>query len=139
MNKVCNSCRIEKPVKEFHKNKNRPDGIQVRCKQCAKESDKQSYLKRSNKYKEYNRDYYNRNREYILNQKKKGKCVDCGINDYRVLEFDHVKGKKEHNLSNMAFFSRKRINEELEKCEIRCANCHRIVTLERRENNNSGM
>lgn len=57
-------------------------------------------------------------------------CVECGENDLRVLDFDHVRGKKEGNISVMVGYgvSWERIGAELAKCEIRCANCHRKST-----------
>jgi hypothetical protein len=47
-----------------------------------------------------------------------------------VLEFDHVRGVKVRNISEMVRgkFSWRRILEEIEKCEVRCANCHRRKT-----------
>ncbi|MFZ1018790.1 MAG: hypothetical protein WAN39_13065 [Candidatus Cybelea sp.] len=57
-------------------------------------------------------------------------CVECGENDLRVLDFDHVRGKKEGNVSVMVGYgvSWERLSAELAKCEIRCANCHRKRT-----------
>ena len=59
-------------------------------------------------------------------------CVDCGERDIRVLEFDHVRGKKVANISTLATTGScwRRIAEEIAKCEIRCANCHRRKTFE---------
>lgn len=60
-------------------------------------------------------------------------CVDCG---YRLhpsaLQFDHVpmKGRKIKEVSK--FTDPKKMREEMKKCEIRCANCHFIKTMERR-------
>lgn len=34
--KICNECNLEKPLSEFHKNKNAPDGFQYKCKDCIK-------------------------------------------------------------------------------------------------------
>ena len=53
-------------------------------------------------------------------------CVDCGITDIVVLQFDHVRGKKRGNVSSMARagVSLSTLNTEIAKCEIRCANCH---------------
>ncbi len=59
-----------------------------------------------------------------------GRCLDCSINDYRVLVFDHLRDKE----ANVARFLGKRwerIVKELEKCELVCANCHLIRTNER--------
>ena len=56
------------------------------------------------------------------------------LHDDIVLEFDLVRGEKRGNVSDMSHqsFSIKTIQLEIEKCEIRCANCHRIATYERR-------
>ena len=57
-------------------------------------------------------------------------CVDCGNTNPIVLEFDHVRGWKRYDVSVMlnGGFAWTRILEEVAKCEIRCANCHRIRT-----------
>ncbi|MEO7019954.1 MAG: hypothetical protein ABI234_07370, partial [Ktedonobacteraceae bacterium] len=60
-------------------------------------------------------------------------CVDCNCLDIRVLEFDHVHGKKAKSISELLKNSASwpRIQSEIAKCEVRCANCHRIQTMER--------
>lgn len=85
--------------------------------------------------KENNRNLRKRNKEFIKNYLKDKSCIDCGNSDIRVLEFDHVSGIKFTEVSKMVRtgFSIKRILEEISKCEIRCCNCHRIITIERRE------
>lgn len=72
-------------------------------------------------------------RQYIVNYLNTHCCVDCGNCDSRVLEFDHVRGDK---IGNISIISRNKSSfeeliKEIEKCEIRCCNCHRIATLER--------
>ena len=61
-------------------------------------------------------------------------CVDCGESDRIVLDFDHVRGKKQANVADLvkAGCSWSRISAEIEKCDVRCANCHRRVTHKRR-------
>ena len=77
----------------------------------------------------YSRQIFLRNREYVLNVLRANPCADCGTRDHRVLEFDHVRGKKLGNISNMVKgYSIARIQAEIDKCEIVCANCHRIRT-----------
>lgn len=68
-----------------------------------------------------------RNRKFIFEFLLKNPCVDCGESDPVVLEFDHVVGKKHRNVSAMVInaSSIKKIQEEIDKCEVRCANCHR--------------
>ena len=68
-------------------------------------------------------------REYI-DSKKNVPCADCG-NSYptKVMDFHH-RNESEKDLffesSRMKLWSIKRIDEELDKCVVLCANCHRI-------------
>jgi len=80
-----------------------------------------------------------KNRQYITEYLKTHPCVDCGITDIRVLEFDHVRGEKSGNVSKAIgqFWSEEKLLTEIEKCDIRCCNCHRIVTRERRDYSNN--
>ena len=59
-------------------------------------------------------------------------CVDCGNDNLVVFEFDHVRGKKLGDISKISKNgSWRRVAEEIEKCDIVCANCHRIRTATR--------
>lgn len=72
---------------------------------------------------------------YVFGILFKGFCIDCQENNFLVLEFDHVRGSKKANISTMmkkpTTFSLDMVKEEIAKCEIRCANCHRIRTKAR--------
>ena len=58
--------------------------------------------------------------------------MDCGVSDVRVLEFDHVRGEKLGIISKMVSnVSAKVLEDEIAKCEIVCANCHKIRTADR--------
>jgi|TARA_Y100000015_G_scaffold20253_1_gene19597 transcription elongation factor Elf1 len=74
------------------------------------------------------------NREFVNRVKKIFSCIDCGESNTLVLDFDHVKGEKVENIADMVHRPKSvsTIKEEMRKCEIRCANCHRIKTHERR-------
>lgn len=59
-------------------------------------------------------------------------CVDCGMADIRVLEFDHRDPSKK--VANVGRMSRNgsslaAVMREVEKCDVRCANCHRLRTI----------
>jgi hypothetical protein len=58
-------------------------------------------------------------------------CVDCGIRDLRVLDFDHVAPGKTANVLDLArrAVRETRLTAEIRRCEVRCANCHRRRTL----------
>jgi len=75
-----------------------------------------------------------RNKLYVKEYLEGKECVDCGNSDVRVLEFDHVRGEKLYHVSYMVTKAYKLdlVKQEIEKCEIRCCNCHRIITQERR-------
>lgn len=68
-----------------------------------------------------------RNRSLINNSLSENPCVDCGEADPIVLEFDHLSNKK-MNISDMMDYAWNSILLEIEKCVIRCANCHRRKT-----------
>jgi hypothetical protein len=84
------------------------------------------------KAKEYSKAARNRTRAFISNFLKTNPCVDCGETNTIVLEFDHLKDKK-FNISDAARngVGIKKLKDEIAKCEVRCANCHRIKTYER--------
>lgn len=64
-------------------------------------------------------------RQFINGLKSASGCVDCGYNAHpAALEYDHVRGQKIRNVGNM--YSMKAVLIEIEKCEVRCANCHAI-------------
>ena len=46
------------------------------------------------------------------------------------MDFDHITGKKKHNLARYAnsAVSLSTIKDEIKKCEVVCANCHRYRT-----------
>lgn len=62
-------------------------------------------------------------------------CVDCGYNEHAVaLQFDHIGDDKKMNVSDMirSDYSWITIKEEIAKCEVRCANCHAVMTARRK-------
>ncbi len=71
-----------------------------------------------------------RNRIYIWDLLVNSECVDCGLADPVVLEFDHRRDKTA-SVPVMARdgCSLQLLLEEVAKCEIRCANCHRRRTI----------
>ena len=67
-----------------------------------------------------------RHREKLLAYLLEHSCIDCGESDPVVLQFDHVTGEK---LSTVMLLVHKgvawsRVESEMAKCEVVCANCH---------------
>ncbi len=110
-------------------------------KERLKEDRKRKYSTWKEYYQGYQREYIKKIKadrsafikEYLLSNP----CIDCGETDTIVLEFDHVRGEKINNVSKMvqSGASIDKIKSEIDKCEVRCANCHRRVTHNRRQAN----
>lgn len=59
-------------------------------------------------------------------------CLDCGIKyPYYVMQFDHIRDKKYHVSRLVSSNNMKKLEAELAKCEIVCANCHAERTYQR--------
>ena len=115
--KKCSKCGQYKNVAEFGWINKKKGYKAPECRECKKRIMTAFYDKRKAPFFEY---------------LKMHSCVDCGFSDYRALEFDHVRGEKEYNVSQMwslpgtdkqrqALF-----DVEVAKCDIRCRNCHVI-------------
>ena len=70
------------------------------------------------------------NRRFILDYLQERCCEQCGEEDIRVLEFDHIDpSTKKMSVSDMtANFSLKMLQDEIEKTRILCRNCHKRHT-----------
>lgn len=132
MTKVCARCRQEKPLDDFNLYARSKDGRQRHCRACSSayyQGNKVHHIanvgRRNGKVKAALR-------WAIWNYLLEHPCVDCGESDPVVLEFDHVRGIKTAEISAMArnACSWERIREEIDKCDVRCANCHRRRTAE---------
>ena len=69
----------------------------------------------------------------MLAELKSKPCTDCGLcYPKEVMEFDHVPGRggKLHNVSRLKTV--RAILAEAEKCDLVCANCHRLRTIKRK-------
>lgn len=69
------------------------------------------------------------NQEIIYNILKNSKCLDCGMSNPIVLEFDHRDpSTKRFNIADGYLKPKEELLQEVAKCDIVCANCHRIRT-----------
>ena len=97
-----------------------------------RECHKKYYLKNKELYREKN---VRRKKElinFVISLKQKP-CMDCGIQyPYYVMDFDHRNKKNKlttiNRMINYHSYSKKKILEEIRKCDLVCANCHRIRT-----------
>ena len=106
--KTCSKCNIEKSLNNFYKQR---DGKHSYCKPCLLEVQKQRWI----------------DRKYKMIEIMGGKCTECGYDKYYgALELHHLDPKtKLYNWTKLKELSWKIIIEELKKCVLLCANCHR--------------
>ncbi|MCA9346826.1 hypothetical protein KC960_05035 [Candidatus Saccharibacteria bacterium] len=133
--KQCTKCKkIQKEI-DFNKNNRYKDNISNICKICSRKKSRAYY----NKNKEYHKQqtkinkirYKKQVQDWIVNYLLKNPCQSCGNRDIRTLEFDHLdEFKKEFNISDgiNRNLSLPRIQMEVRKCRVLCANCHNIHT-----------
>jgi len=131
--KICSKCGPQ-PISQFSW-KNKAKGIRCgECKVCHRQYNRQHYAARKQYYVDKAQRYqdvvYSKSIAYL----KEHPCVDCGESDPIVLDYDHrPDSNKTDNISTMIQRgnSWKVILEEISKCDVRCANCHRRITAKR--------
>lgn len=65
----------------------------------------------------------------IMDAAKAGPCDDCGRRfPSEQMDFDHVRGEKLRNVSAMLNAGLPQLLAEIAKCDVVCANCHRVRT-----------
>lgn len=116
----CKMCEEVKPITEFASagTVNGVDYYRYKCIACY------------SKFKQIRKSKI-RNQYYDL--KKYLKCSRCGNEDYRVLDFDHKDRSKKSFCIGYAMskgYGIEKIKKEIKKCQVLCANCHRIKTWE---------
>jgi hypothetical protein len=75
-----------------------------------------------------------RNFEWLRDLKLERGCIDCGYRAHAIaLDFDHRPDEiKLFQLAAAGGRTTASIRAEAAKCDVRCANCHRVVTAARR-------
>lgn len=158
--KVCTRCEIPQELSAFVRDSRRPDGHTSRCLVCERARVRawnatdggRAYNKRRPRQPKEAKAVYDRRRyeqrsnetkarvqaqavkgASFINSFKGSPCADCGKRfPSFCMDFDHVRGDKTLNLSRMKTHTRERIEAEIAKCELVCANCHKVRTESRR-------
>lgn len=132
----CSRCARLLPVSSFAKRSTVKGNLQGRCRDCMATYHAQWYARNRRRVIVRVHDRTSRlireNRQRILAYLRIHSCVDCGEADPVVLEFDHLRDKRA-DVSELvrAGAGWRTILEEIDKCELRCVNCHKRVTLAR--------
>lgn len=128
----CGNC------KKILTDQNRSKGYRSLCKECYSEYMKNYYKRKPEKYKKHKDDYVRLNdniwilkAQSLVAQRLIYGCMDCKELDPIVLEFDH-RDSSTKKFSISSLMKRKvteaELIEELNKCDVVCANCHRRRT-----------
>ena len=138
--KKCYKCKKNIPLTGFNKNKARKDSLQSSCKPCQRQTSKKYY--NSNRKRCIDIIGINRRRRAlenyieIITKYLNVPCVDCKkIYHPASMVFDHKVGSVKNIYRNegvnyliRAGYSKEVIKEEIEKCDVRCQNCHYLKT-----------
>lgn len=132
----CNICHLTKPTSMFHK---KGAGFAYRCKECQsvyfKTYYKRHIVNERQRLSTRNKLYRIKIRQLAHESKLNKPCADCGIIYNPVcMDYDHRPGTiKCFQISCVAhnWTSIKQLHDEIAKCDIVCANCHRMRTFKR--------
>ena len=130
MRKRCGRCGKSRLLKFF--NRRRGDQLQSYCRDCHKAANQDHYLNNRQSHAEkaaMRRAHLRR----LINELKSKPCADCGLTyPFYVMDFDHREGKAFTISQAWRARSWGAVLEEVEKCDVVCANCHRERTHNRR-------
>ena len=134
MTKKCTACGLEKSLDDFH-HWNQRDGRQVWCKACRKAYDREYH--QSNRIRRQEQVRARRKRLQAWNNalKASAPCADCGgFFHPMAMTWDHLPGnEKVDEVSNLVKAGKTlQARNEIEKCELVCANCHAVRSYDRR-------
>lgn len=121
--KVCTQCGKTLPNSAFYTDPSQKSGLRPNCKECQKEYNK--LHPRDKKLKAlYDIKIRDHLRSWLQEYKRGEKCFFCGESEPVALDFHHKKASdKTGKIASMKNY--KDITEEIKKCVVVCANCHR--------------
>ena len=139
--RTCSRCKQELPDDAFRWRTKGRKHRQSQCRDCAKLTSKEHYTANKQAYKRRSAAHSARKIEEhsrkVYDLLAASSCFDCGERDVLTLDFDHK--DRQSKLFSIADavashqYGWRKIEAEIAKCDVRCANCHRIKTA--RENN----
>jgi hypothetical protein len=132
----CGRCGEIKPLHEFNWRRKGLGQRDNMCRGCRADYKREHYLANRQRYVDQAR---GRKQQlalertiYLIEYFRTHPCVDCGEADAVVLEFDHLGDKSFEVAQALPYRSWQSILDEMAKCEVVCANCHRRRTARRR-------
>ena len=128
--KICKRCNNNKSFDQFSKNSKSKDRLFSWCKPCFKNYENERYKNGDCERKKKNsKKIITDNQDYIWTILINSKCKNCSEDNPLVLEFDHIDPKnKSAEITTLFNRSKEIIDEEIQKCNVLCRNCHSIKT-----------
>lgn len=131
----CSRCKTEKPDGEFAWRRRARGQKDTYCRPCRAEYKQEHYRANKQRYiastRQRNKALIEERTQYLVAFLRDHPCVDCGEDDPVVLEFDHLRDKKFAISSGIRGRNWRDVLDEIAKCEVVCANCHRRRTARR--------
>ncbi len=135
--KRCTSCSRYKPLTEaFNKSATRRESRRAWCKSCERRQARIFYANNSGPYKRRARAFSRKMSAWRMSEAHRIKidngCCICGETTLCVLDFHHLHGNSKGAdggilVTRAAHCSDRQFRNELSKCVVLCANCHRKV------------
>lgn len=132
---TCDKCKSTLSIEQFHFKYKAKNIRRTTCKDCCNALSRQHYEGNKQYYLDRNQQQRKKHRNKIKELKQSHPCTDCGQTfPYYVMEFDHINPEnKSFNIGRSSKMnSFKQIQEEIAKCDIVCANCHKIRSFKRK-------
>ncbi len=126
MKKICTRCKRSLSLDVFNFKNKVQNKRHAWCRSCRNEQQMEHRRTPEGKARErgWRKALRRSNRQIIWDYLSTHPCVDCGEPDPIILQFDHLKDKK-YTVCQMPWTNgADTIQQEIAKCEIRCANCH---------------
>jgi hypothetical protein len=132
----CGSCQELKPIAEFSLRQRRGRAHRDNyCRACRAEYVREHYAQHKDRYVAQavrrKKELALQRAGYLIALFRARPCVDCGEDDALVLEFDHLGDKKFNITKGITAHSWQAVLDEIAKCDVVCANCHRRRTASR--------
>lgn len=128
----CGRCGEFKPTPEFAWRRVRRGQLDNYCRPCRAAYKQEHYARHRERYVAKAMRRKNalaaERAAYLVEFFRERACVDCGELDPLVLEFDHLGDKKFDISRGLRDRNWQAVLDEIAKCDVVCANCHRRRT-----------
>jgi hypothetical protein len=128
----CGACGAAKPIDEFNWRRKANGQRDNMCRDCRAAYKQAHYTANRQRYIDNamaRRKRVARERmQFVVDYLRSHPCVDRGEDDVMVLEFDHLRDKLFSIATGVTDRSLSALVNEMAKCEVVCANCHRRRT-----------